>query len=185
MKQKTDPQLRRQLERVRLLLYSKTAFTRTGPQTFELQNQEEWGDYHYGVLLALGMLQTANLDLQCDGLIDAHQEGDKRRLAIFARAAEDVRRAREDGISPKAKHVVALLTAKLELEEILADLPPKRLVIEYARSWIQMEYRMNPAASDDGKTWDDYIKEAQLKYLPTRMEERHKYLLKLLRDSGL
>jgi hypothetical protein len=180
-----DRETRRGLERFRLLIYSRTAPERRGPQTFEFQCGEDWGNYHYGVLLALGLTKTESYDIQCDTWIDAMQEGDQRQLAIFARAAEDVRRAREDGISVKAKHVTAILTCKLELETMLSDLPPKRLVIEYARSWFRLAYKMEAVAADDGKSWDEYMKEAQLKYLPTRMEERHKIFLKALKDSDL
>jgi|GEM_PF-3889630 len=174
---KVDIEVVRDHERQLLFITQNTCPERPGPQSFSIRNSDEMGTYRYGVLLATGSLLTDRLDMQSDIIMDAMSEGDARSLVILARAAEDVRRARDEGISVKAKHIVSLLTSKLEFDDILGETPPKRLVIEFARRWYVSQYGMIAADKADTKAWDIYMEAAGLKYLPTTISDLHKRMI--------
>ena len=123
-----------------------------------------------GVMVALSIMNTSNFELKTDTFQDAMETGDIKVLKILSEAAEDVRRARE-GITVKAKHVVALLGAKLELETILGCLPTQAAVKKRARELYEFQFNMAAHPIDSYKDWQEAIRAAGLDYLPRRKEK--------------
>ena len=175
MKEAYDPELYRALERHRAFMMLNTCPNRPGKSSNLIENQEETGLYLEGVMVALDLCHTQNFQLTTDTFEDAMQAGDTKTLLIFAEAAEDVRRAREEGITDKAKHVVSLLYAKLSLERRSGELPTKSEVIELARELFSYKWKRSARPIDDYKSWKDFMDTAELGYLPRRAHKAKKH----------
>jgi hypothetical protein len=147
-----------------------TAPERPGKPSNLIENQEDLGVYYEGVMVALSMMNTANLELKTDTWQDAMEAGDLKVQKILMEASEDVQRAR-DGISNKAKHVASLIAAKLELENSNGFLPSQAAVKKRARVLYTEKFKGNAYALDDQKSWREAINAAGLEYLRKQNEE--------------
>ena len=140
---------------------------RPGKQSKLIESQEDIGVYYEGVMVALGMMNTGGLELNIDTWQDAMEGGDMKAMKILMEASEDVKRAKE-GISNKAKHVVCLIKAKLEIESSLGCLPTQAAVKKRAQQLYKEQFVVGAYDLTDQKSWRESIDAAGLGYLEKR-----------------
>lgn len=157
--EKYDREVVRTHEETRCFLLLNTAPNRPGPKGKPV----DFWDYHYGVLVALGKAETIFTDV----LDDAMQDPQDSALEAFLRAREDVRRAKEEGVTIQAKHVASLLAAKLVLEDSLGKLPTRPEVKRLAAKTVVRKYGESVLRPEtDYNAWNLYFRLAELDYLP-------------------
>ncbi len=161
-----DRDVFRAVEISRAFMARNVVSSRPGKASQLIETQDDYAVYLEGVNVALGMNETLNYSLKTDTFEDAMRTGDTKVLRIFTEAAEDVRRAYEAGISKRAKHVISVIGAKLEREDLLGGLPTESSVKKRARELYEIHFDGEAYPLDDYKEWKEIIEDAGLGYLP-------------------
>lgn len=164
-----DRDMMRMVEERTAFFALHTSPERPGKPSNLIENQEDLGVYYEGVMVALNMMNTANMELKTDTWRDAMETGDIKVQKILMEASEDVQRAR-DGISNKAKHVVSLIVAKLELESTTGFLPTQAAVKKRARVLYAFRFGQGAYELEDQRNWREAITAAGLRYLLTQSQ---------------